>query len=142
MEKSASAPEIVEEIKKEAIEQEIVQEEKSVPKERKTTTIPKMKEYDKGIFEGESYAIVSSIDFGQSRGCHLAKNEKGYVVFAYVGDNVNRIKQFDDLENERFQARLNEKFDNGVLRYLVRVGLNKFVIDVKEDNIEYIMDLC
>lgn len=95
----------------------------------------------KCIFEGETYNIVSTAEFTENTGCHLAKNENGYVILGYIDKTLIKIKQFNTLKSERIAARLSEKLPNGISRYIVRIGLNKFVLNVTDNNIEYIMAL-
>jgi hypothetical protein len=59
-----------------------------------------------------------------------------------VGDRIFALKQYDVLKSEKIQARKNEDLANGVSRYIVRIGMAKFIVNVKLDDIEYVMDLC
>lgn len=93
------------------------------------------------VFNGKSYAILNSIALNKNIGCHLAKNENGYVIFGYIGDNVINIKQYDDLKSEKMQARLYETFEDNTMRYIIKIGVQKFVVDTKDNNIEFVMDL-
>ena len=38
--------------------------------------------------------------------------------------------------------RVSEKLDDGTLRYIVRIGVHKFIMNVKKDDMEFVMDLC
>ena len=96
----------------------------------------------KCILEGKTYSVTSSVDFGNNMGCHLAKSEEGYSVLGYIGDNLIRLKNYTNLKSEKIQARVSEKLENGLLRYIVRIGLNKFILDVSPEKIQYVMDLC
>ena len=60
----------------------------------------------------------------------------------FVQDKVFKIKSYKQLQNEKLQTRLSEKLNDGTTRYIVRVGIHKFILNVKEDNMEYVMDLC
>ncbi|MBE7711608.1 MAG: hypothetical protein E7Z92_05660 [Cyanobacteria bacterium SIG31] len=105
-------------------------------------TPSKKQEIEKCIVENESYTISSSVNFTKNLGCHLAKNENGYAVLSYVGDKVTKIKHFKTLKSEKIQARLSDKLEDNTLRYIIRIGINKFIVDVKDNSIKYIMDLC
>lgn len=96
----------------------------------------------KCIFAGESYNVLSSVEMIPNVGCHLAQNGNGYTVLGYVGDKICALKQYDELKSEKIQARKNEDLSDGVSRYIVRIGMVKFIVNVKPDNIEYVMDLC
>ena len=39
------------------------------------------------------------------------------------------------------QARINEKLQNKS-RYIIRIDTKKLIIDVENDSIKYVMDLC
>ena len=55
--------------------------------------------------------------------------------------NCIKLKEFDTLKSERIAARMSEKLPEGIERYIVRIGLTKFIISVTNDNIEYLMAL-
>ncbi len=95
----------------------------------------------KCILEGKSYTILSSVELSGNIGCHLAKNESGYTILGYVGDNLTALKHYDDLKSEKIQARVTDKPDEETLRYIIRIGLNKFMVDIKDNCIIYVMDL-
>ena len=96
----------------------------------------------KCIFAGESYNVLSSVELLPNVGCHLAKNANGYTVLGYVGDKICALKQYDELKSEKIQARKSDDVTNGISRYIVRIGLVKFIVNVAEDSIEHVMDLC
>ena len=77
----------------------------------------------------------------KNMGCHLAKGEEGYVVLGYIGDKIFKIRQYGELKSTKIQSRLSEKLSDNHYRYIVRIGMNKFILDVCDENIEYVMDL-
>lgn len=95
----------------------------------------------KCIIDNETYTIISTAEFSDNKGCHLAKKENGYAVLGYIGNKFIKIQEFETLKSERIAARLSEKLPEGESRYIVRIGLNKFIVNVTEDNIEYLMAL-
>lgn len=106
------------------------------PQESKTSTSIKC------ILDGESYNVVSSVNFDENKGCHLAKNENGYTVLGFIGDKLIKIQSYDNLKSEKIQARFSEKLEDETSRYIIRIGLKKFVVNVIENDIQYVMDLC
>ena len=94
------------------------------------------------ILDDEVYTVVSSVEFINNIGCHLAKNENGYTVLGFVGNKLLKIKQYSALKSEKIQARISENLPDGGLRYIVRIGIHKFIVNVHKDNLEYVMDLC
>ena len=95
----------------------------------------------KCIIDNETYTIISTAEFSEEKGCHLAKKDDGYAVLGFIGSKLIKIKEFDTLKSERIAARLSEKLPEGVSRYIIRIGLNKFIVNVTNDNIEYLMAL-
>ena len=96
----------------------------------------------KCIIDGETLNIVSSVEFAGNMGCHLGKKDNGYVILGYIGDNLFKIKNYEVLKSEKIQARMSETLADGLKRYIVRIGIHKFIVDVDENNIKYVMDLC
>ena len=94
------------------------------------------------IVDNEIYEIISKSAINEKMGCYLVKNSNGYAVMGYIGERVFKIKTYEKLKTEKLQARVSEKLDDGTLRYIVRVGMNKFILNVKDDKMEYVMDLC
>ncbi len=109
-----------------------------LPKHEEETQEPEVK----CIIDGETYTIISTARFSETQGCHLAKQNKGgYIVLGFVGNKLIKLKEFDTLKSERITARLSEKLPENVSRYIVRIGLTKFIVNVNKDNIEYLMAL-
>ena len=70
------------------------------------------------------------------------KNEDNYVVIANIANNYVTLKKYEQLKSEKIQVRISEKISENNSRYIVRIGINKFIINVGIDTIEYVMDLC
>ena len=75
-------------------------------------------------------------------GCYLAQINNEYAILGYVGDSIFKIKYYKKLSSNKLQARINEKLNDGTIQYIVRIGLHKFILNVKKDKMEYVMDLC
>ena len=43
---------------------------------------------------------------------------------------------------QKHNLSISEKLDDGTLRYIVRIGIHKFIMNVKKDDMEFVMDLC
>jgi hypothetical protein len=52
------------------------------------------------------------------------------------------LKEYESVSNERLMSRLSETLPDGGKRYLIKVGANKIVVDVKDNKINHLMDLC
>lgn len=96
----------------------------------------------KCIIDGVNYDIVSSVELQPRYGCHLAKSNNGYSVIGYRGEFFFVLKEYETVKNEIIKARFTEELEDGTPRYIIRVGSSKFVADIKDDTIKYVMDLC
>ncbi len=129
----------IQETKAERLERrEKVLQRKASPKQEETS---KKQSEIKCIIDNETYTIISTTEFSEGKGCHLAKKEGGYTVLGFIGNKFIKIKEFETLKSERIASRLSEKLSEGVSRYIIRIGLNKFIVNVTNDNIEYLMAL-
>lgn len=95
----------------------------------------------KCIIEGINYDIVASANITSGIECHLAKYNNGYAVLSNSGNNISILKTYDTLRSEKINARLSETLADGTPRYLIKIGLNKFIVDVIEGQLRYVMDL-
>jgi hypothetical protein len=118
--------------------------------------IPKLKNYTQSsvsetsklektpqcILDGNSYIIIKTNNFIQNTGCYLVKNEEGYNILGFVSGKIVNIKHYDKLKNENMQSRISDKLAENKYRYLVKVAGHKVVLEVTDNSIEYVMDLC
>ena len=132
---------LIEEKQAEKEKQKILKQEEVQPKEENKEII-KEDDIKTFIVDNEIYEIISKSVINEKMGCYLVKNSSGYAVMGYIGERVFKIKTYEKLKTEKLQARVSEKLDDGTLRYIVRVGMNKFILNVKDDKMEYVMDLC
>ena len=99
------------------------------------------KENLKCIMDGKSYNVISSAAFTKNIGCHLAKADDGYFVLSYSGSNIALLKKLPEIKTEKIQARLSDKLSDGTYRFIIRIGNVKFVADLKNNCINFVMDL-
>jgi hypothetical protein len=59
----------------------------------------------------------------------------------FVGDKINKIKTLESVKVEKIQARMSETLADGSCRYIVKIGLNKFIVNADINFVEYVMDL-
>ena len=90
---------------------------------------------------GETYTILSTSNITEKIGCHLAKKDGKYFVLSFVGKNIKELISYDSLKSEKIQARLQEKISETESKYLVRIGLKKIIINFKNNDIEFLMEL-
>ena len=130
--------------KKQKQENQILEKEVKIIDKAPKEDVSKEKDNDIKTFilDNEIYQIVSKSSINDKFGCYLVKNNSGYYIMGFVQDKVFKIKSYKQLQNEKLQTRLSEKLNDGTTRYIVRVGIHKFILNVKEDNMEYVMDLC
>lgn len=123
--------------------QEILkQQQKKVKIESEDKDLPKEEDIKTFIVDNEIFEIVSKSNFTDKLGCYLVKNSNGYAIMGFVGEKVFKIKSYKRLKTEKLQTRASEKLNDGTIRYIVRIGVHKFILNVKDDNMEYVMDLC
>lgn len=123
--------------------QEILkQQQEKVKVESEDKDLPKEEDIKTFIVDNEIFEIVSKSNFTDKLGCYLVKNSNGYAIMGFVGEKVFKIKSYKRLKTEKLQTRASEKLNDGTIRYIVRIGVHKFILNVKDDNMEYVMDLC
>ena len=92
--------------------------------------------------KGESFNILNTAEISENSGCYLCKNDSGYAVVGYERRALKVLKRYDNLRSQRIQVRLNEKLEDDVYQYIVRIGTNKFIVNFADNSMEYIMELC
>jgi hypothetical protein len=92
--------------------------------------------------EGQKYILLKTSSCGDSAECNLTQSEDGYTIFGYINGKRSILKHYDSLKTTNMQLRENEKDNNGNIQYLVRIGNHKFIIEITDDNMEFVMDLC
>jgi len=103
-----------------------------------STSIPK-----ECVVDDVKYQILACSSFDNHVGCYLATSEQeGYSILGFMGDKIFKIKHYEKIDNSKLQTRISEKLNNGSIRYIVRIGIHKFILDVNDDKMEYVMDLC
>ena len=124
------------------IRQNVKPIKKEEEKRNKSLTDNAEEKQIKCILEGETYNIISSTAFSANKGCYLAKNEKGYIILGYIDNNLIKINEYESFKSEKIHARLNSQLTEETAQYLIRVGTHKLVINVSENSMEFVMDLC
>ena len=92
---------------------------------------------NKHINEAEN-GIIKTILINKNAECSLVKTDSGYDVIGYVDDKPFNLKHYNALRVTNMQIRVHEKDK----QYLVKLGIHKFVINITEDSMEFVMDLC
>ncbi len=93
-------------------------------------------------YEGENYEILCDSKISENTGCYLAEGKHGFYIFGYTDEKITKLKYYDKIQSKRVQIRLNEKLEDGASQYIVRCGLRKFILNVKDGDMEYVMELC
>ena len=93
-------------------------------------------------YEGENYEILCNSKISENTGCYLAEGKHGFYIFGYTDEKITKLKYYDKIQSKRVQIRLNEKLEDGASQYIVRCGLRKFILNVKDGDMEYVMELC
>ena len=94
------------------------------------------------IIDGEKFSIKNTTNFTDKMGCYLAHSDKGYCILGFAGEKVFKIKYYEKLNTEKLQSRITDKLEDGTVQYIIRIGIHKFIMNVKQDDMEFVMDLC
>lgn len=143
--KDSAAEELLQKIQKNEVKAQEAPKPVQVPDEHKSENIAQTASSNTPefcILDGEKYSIISSTNFTDKMGCYLAKNSSGYIIIGFVGDKTFKIKQYEKLNIEKLQSRISEKLDDGTQRYIVRIGIHKFIMNVTSDDMQFVIDLC
>lgn len=94
------------------------------------------------IIDGIKYNILDKVMITENISCILANSKAGFYVLGHVDEKMFTIKHYEKLKAQKIQARVSDKINHLITRYIVKVGLHKFIINVTKDSMEYVMDLC
>lgn len=131
---------LIQEAKEQEKEERQVEEKKEKPKEVSTST--KKLEHEFCTIDGIRYNLLDKTEFSESAGCYLAKSKDEYDILGYFDEKVFILKHYETLKSEKIQSRVSGKVDDNITRYIVKLGVNKFILNVSNENMEFVMDLC
>jgi hypothetical protein len=129
-------------------EQKEQKEEEKDIKETKVTKeikeVKEVKETSQVIFEyeNERFFLIKTVPCGKNAECNLTKSDNGYTIFGYTNGKRKVLKHYDSLKTTNMQIRENNKYEDGKNQYIVKIGVQKFIIQLINDNMEFVMDLC
>ena len=126
---------------KENIVQNVKPKLKEVTKKEQNKTIKQEESNKLNSKTVTSTNVVKTIECNDVV-CTLLKNDNGYNIIGKTKNGSKYLKHYDSLKTENIQARVNEVKKDGTVQYLIRVSVHKFVIDVLNGNMEFVMDLC
>lgn len=88
--------------------------------------------------EDNNNEIIKTILINNNTECSLVKTDDGYEIIGCIKDKQFNLKHYDSLKSTNMQIRAHQKNK----QYLIKLGIHKFVINIYEDNMEFVMDLC
>ena len=144
-ETTGATKDLMEKIEQTKLEREKIKARLARAANQKTTNKPERKvtiTSTKCIVDGINYNIISSVNLTHNTGCYLVKNNDEYAVIGFVGRKMSKLVSYDSLKSEKIQARVNERISDTEAQYIIRIGLNKFLVKADDNNIEFIMNLC
>ena len=112
-----------------------------IRKERPIETLIEYFEKFKCIIENEKFEIIQMVSLKDNTGCYLAKKDKGYSLLGYIDEKIFKIKDFETLKSEKIHLKIQEENPNGTTTFMIRIGIEKFLINQNSDSIQYLMDL-
>lgn len=116
--------------------------EETITKSPSTSVSEKKTHPKECTVQNEKFEILSSVNFTDKIGCYLAQNKNELAIIGFTKDKLFKIKSYQQLSNTKIQARINEKFSDGTCQYLVKVGGHKVLLNVHEEGLEFVMELC
>ncbi len=111
------------------------------PATENINTTTKSSSIVKCIIDGTNYDIIDSASITENIGFYLAKYNNGYAVLAYKDSEITKIKEYVSLRSEKIILRKNYGLDDKNPQYLIRIGANKFIAEINNEKIKYVMDL-
>lgn len=128
---------------KKQVQNETIEFKKEIKQSiRKIPKIEKQKNNNTNEFKynDKKYTIVKKIKSTQNSECYLVRSDKEYMVIGNLNNKDFVLKKYDTLTREDIQIRPNDKFNKNQL--LIKVCTHKFIVNITEDSMEFVMDLC
>lgn len=94
---------------------------------------------EKCIIDGKAHTILKTVKCTPNSECRILQYNDKFTVLGIINGQEIVLKQYDSLNNSAMFIR-QDKADK--FKYLVKVGLHKFIIKITKDNMEFVMDLC
>ncbi len=116
--------------------------ENNKPVDAKEKPVKESENNNECNINGIHYDIIKYAQCDSNITCALAKSGNNYLVIGMHKGLTKILKQYDNLKKETIAIRLNEKLTNGTTQYLVKLCSYKFIINVFENDMEFVMDLC
>ena len=104
------------------------------PKKIKNKTLETYK------YNGENVELLSTAKCTKNSTCKIIHTNNKYIVLGCINDKDIVLKEYNSLKNCEIFVRRNSKDDKST--FLVKIGFNKFIIRITEDNMEFVMNLC
>ena len=134
------------ELKKLAVDDSVLPEKEKVQEKEPTVitdknrTEPENKTQKLFSYNGANAELIKSVKCTENSECKIIHTDNKYIVIGCINNKEIILKEYTDLKNSNMYIRLNDKSDK--TKYLVKIGLNKFLIQITNDNMEFVMDLC
>ena len=90
--------------------------------------------------KGQNTEVIKSIRCTENSICRMIRTENKYKIIGNIEGKNIVLKEYSLLKNADMQIRLNDKTDK--TKFLVKIGMHKFIIKITADNMEFVMDLC
>ena len=111
--------------------------ESAITKKQKLQEKKTLESYN---YNGENCKILKTVQCTKESSCKLIHTDNKYIVLGNIANKEIVLKEYSSLENSEMYIRLNDKTDP--TKFLVKIGMHKFIISITGDNMEFIMDLC
>ena len=113
-------------------QQEVIKQQdvKEVVEEQKNDDIP----------DDENLVVLNQVEITKNSGLYLVDYDDFSSLVGYVNDDYFVIKKFAEHVSSNINIKPTEKLDNA-MRYLVRVGKDKMIIEVNSTSMRRLLDL-
>lgn len=91
-------------------------------------------------FNGEDAELIKTVKCSDNSTCKIIHKKGMYYITGNMGEKEFLLKEYKALKDCTLFVRPHEKEQKD--KYLVKVGIHKFIIKVTKDNMEFLMDLC
>lgn len=89
----------------------------------------------------DGLTVLSKADLTETSGFYLVNFENFSSLIGYINEEIFVLKTFDEFVNNEIYVKVAEQLSDKVLRYIVKIGLYKMVIEVTDKKMSHLIDL-
>ncbi|MGN1154509.1 MAG: hypothetical protein ACI4S3_10810 [Candidatus Gastranaerophilaceae bacterium] len=89
----------------------------------------------------EGLIVLDRTSIDEQSGFYLVNFENFTSLIGYINDEIFVLKTFDTFVNNHIYIKVAEKLSGHIVRYIVKIGIYKMVIEVTPDKMSHLIDL-